>query len=106
MAEARQSGGRDIKVSNQAVDEAFKALSNWGHWGKDDEIGTLNYVTPEDIVAASNLIRRGKIFALAIWRMTGAQQRPRPISPSSLFELRAQVPQPLPPKYVCFPGPY
>jgi hypothetical protein len=30
MAEQKQSSGRDIKVSKQAVDEAFKALSNWG----------------------------------------------------------------------------
>ena len=23
---------------------------NWGKWGPDDQIGTLNYVTPQDIV--------------------------------------------------------
>ena len=23
-----------------------KELSNWGRWGKDDEMGTLNLVTP------------------------------------------------------------
>jgi kynurenine formamidase len=63
---AGQSSSRDIKVSRQAVDEAFKALSNWGRWGKDDQIGTLNHVTPADIVAAAGLIRRGRTFALGI----------------------------------------
>ena len=41
-------------------------LKNWGRWGKDDQIGTLNHVTPEDIVNAASLIRTGKVFALGI----------------------------------------
>jgi len=39
---------------------------NWGKWGPDDEAGTLNYVTGEDIVAAAGLIRKGKAFALGL----------------------------------------
>jgi kynurenine formamidase len=39
---------------------------NWGKWGPDDEIGTLNYVTPDVIVAAGRLIRTGKAFALGL----------------------------------------
>jgi len=35
----------DIKVGKQAIEEASKKLSNWGRWGKDDHIGTLNHVT-------------------------------------------------------------
>ena len=60
------STSRKIKVSKQAVDEAFKALSNWGRWGKEDQIGTLNHVTPADIVAASKLVKTGKVFALGM----------------------------------------
>ena len=56
----------DIKVGRQAIEEASKKLSNWGRWGKDDQIGTLNHVTPEDIVKAASLIRTGKVFALGI----------------------------------------
>ena len=56
----------DIKVGRQAIEEASKKLSNWGRWGKDDQIGTLNHVTPEDIVKAASLIRTGKAFALGI----------------------------------------
>jgi kynurenine formamidase len=39
---------------------------NWGKWGADDELGTLNYITPEKIVAAARLVRQGKVFSLAI----------------------------------------
>src|ERR1700739_4388770 len=56
----------DIKVGKAAIEEASKKLSNWGRWGKDDQVGTLNHVTPEDIVRAASLIRTGKIFALGI----------------------------------------
>lgn len=55
-----------INVSRKAVYEAADKLSNWGRWGGDDQIGTLNYVKPEDIVSAASLVRRGKIFALGI----------------------------------------
>ena len=56
----------DIKVGRQAIAEATEKLKNWGRWGKDDQIGTLNHVTPEDIVKAASLIRTGKVFALGI----------------------------------------
>ena len=56
----------DIKVGKQAIAEATRKLKNWGRWGKDDQIGTLNHVQPEDIVKAAALIRTGKVFALGI----------------------------------------
>ena len=43
-----------------------KELSNWGKWGPDDELGVLNYITPEDIVNASKLVRKGKVFRLGL----------------------------------------
>src|SRR5262249_24584641 len=66
MGASGSAGIRGIPVSKQAVDEAFTALCNWGRWGADDQIGTLNHVTPEDVVAAAGLIRHGKVFALGI----------------------------------------
>ncbi|EJW11965.1 hypothetical protein A33M_2613 [Rhodovulum sp. PH10] len=56
----------DIKVGKQAIAEASRTLGNWGRWGKDDRIGTLNHVQPEDIVRAASLVRTGKVFALGI----------------------------------------
>src|SRR3546814_7415671 len=43
-----------------------KQLSNWGKWGKNDELGVLNYIRPEDIVEAGKLIRKGKVFRLGL----------------------------------------
>src|SRR5262245_66559202 len=66
MPAAEKPKSHNLKVSKQAVDEAFKALSNWDRWGKDDRIGTLNHITPDDVIAAARLIKRGKVFALGI----------------------------------------
>ncbi len=38
--------------------------SAWGLWGDDDELGTLNLLTPERIVRAARLVRSGRTFAL------------------------------------------
>lgn len=41
-------------------------LSNWGKWGPDDGIGTLNYITPEVTKSAAKMIKQGKIISLAM----------------------------------------
>jgi kynurenine formamidase len=46
--------------------ELGKRLSNWGRWGDDDEIGTLNFVTPEKRIEAAQLVKTGKIFDLGM----------------------------------------
>lgn len=46
-------------ISEEEVVSYFDTLSNWGRWGADDKRGTLNLVTPESVVAAANLVRRG-----------------------------------------------
>ena len=56
----------NITVGKQAIAEATAKLKNWGRWGADDQIGTLNHIRPEDIVRAAGLIRRGQVFALGI----------------------------------------
>lgn len=55
-----------MKVDRTAIEKAAKELSNWGRWGADDQIGTLNNVTPKDIIDAGQLIRKGKVFALGL----------------------------------------
>ena len=52
---------------------------NWGKWGPNDEAGTLNYVTPQDIIDAGKLIKRGKAFVCdqtleEIRRFSGRQE--------------------------------
>jgi kynurenine formamidase len=41
-------------------------ISNWGRWGEDDEVGTLNFITPEVVLAATSSIRSGRRFELSI----------------------------------------
>src|SRR5215470_15898082 len=41
-------------------------VRNWGRWGSDDEIGTLNFITPDAVAAACRLTTTGKVFALGI----------------------------------------
>jgi kynurenine formamidase len=40
-------------------------LSNWGRWGKDDERGTLNLITPQKTLEAARLIHDGVVVSLA-----------------------------------------
>ncbi len=42
------------------------ALSNWGRWGPDDEIGTANFITPETIAQAARLVKKGQVLSLAV----------------------------------------
>jgi kynurenine formamidase len=56
----------DITVGKAAIAEATKKLSNWGRWGAEDQIGTLNHLTPEDVLAATRLVKKGSVFALGI----------------------------------------
>jgi kynurenine formamidase len=37
----------------------MKSLSNWGRWGPDDEMGTLNLITPQKRAQAAGLVREG-----------------------------------------------
>jgi len=39
---------------------------NWGKWGPDDEVGSLNYLTPDVVVAAASSITSGKTFTLQV----------------------------------------
>lgn len=37
----------------------FHTLSNWGRWGKDDQLGTLNLITNQKRARAAALVRHG-----------------------------------------------
>ncbi|MFN7938816.1 MAG: cyclase family protein [Bryobacteraceae bacterium] len=43
----------------------MKELSNWGRWGKADERGTLNLITPATRRAAAKLVREGVAVSLS-----------------------------------------
>ncbi|HVB98356.1 MAG TPA: cyclase family protein [Candidatus Dormibacteraeota bacterium] len=54
------------KLTLDDLDATAKRLKNWGRWGEDDEIGTLNFTGPEEIVAAARLVQKGKVMSLAL----------------------------------------
>ena len=54
------------KLTRDDLRAAAERYRNWGKWGAEDEIGTLNYIRPEDIVAAAQLVRKGKPISLAL----------------------------------------
>lgn len=56
----------DGKLTMTVLRQKAEQLRNWGKWGPDDELGTLNYATPETVVAAAGLIRSGKVIPLAL----------------------------------------
>lgn len=41
------------------------AGSNWGRWSTDDQIGALNLLSPERVVAAAGLVTEGRVLSLA-----------------------------------------
>lgn len=42
-----------------------KQLSNWGRWGADDQLGTLNLITPQKRIAAAKLVKSGISVSMA-----------------------------------------
>ena len=41
-------------------------VRNWGRWGDDDELGTLNFITADKVAQAASLVRHGKVFPLGV----------------------------------------
>ncbi len=47
------------------IDHMMKELSNWGRWGKDDQRGTVNLITPAVRKQAAALVKDGVSVSLA-----------------------------------------
>jgi hypothetical protein len=57
---------QNLRMSKPEFDRLFESVSNWGRWGEDDELGTLNYLTPEKVAKAAGLIRSGRTVSMSI----------------------------------------
>jgi len=51
-------------VNKAQVDRWITELSNWGRWGKDDQLGALNYITPAKRREAMALAKDGIVVSL------------------------------------------
>ena len=66
-------------VTSQQFDELFRALSNWGRWGREDQRGAVNHLTPERLIAAAGLVRDGATVTLSLPLNTqAAMHNPKP----------------------------
>ena len=43
----------------------MKELSNWGGWGEEDQLGTINLITPQKRKKAARLVTEGVSVSLA-----------------------------------------
>jgi kynurenine formamidase len=50
-------------------------VCNWGRWGAEDEIGTVNHITDERRRDAASLVRAGRVLSLAL---TFSRHGPQP----------------------------
>lgn len=48
------------------LDAAARKFSNWGRWGEEDELGTVNFITADARARAGSLVRTGEVFSLAL----------------------------------------
>ena len=64
--DAASQGSSARPLVTKAQFEAWQTtLSNWGRWGKDDQLGTLNLVTPAKRRAALALVKEGVPVSLS-----------------------------------------
>jgi kynurenine formamidase len=56
---------RDM-VSVEEFERIFDDVKNWGRWGPDDELGTMNYLTPDKVAAAARLVTSGRRVSMGI----------------------------------------
>ncbi|MEU9000307.1 cyclase family protein [Streptomyces caniferus] len=58
----------------QEFHDIAKRVNNWGRWGADDEIGTLNLITDQVVREAAGCVRTGRRIPLALpLRQDGVQ---------------------------------
>jgi kynurenine formamidase len=58
------------------IDELARNLSNWGRWGAEDEVGTLNLITPDKRLRAADCVRSGTVMSLALELRSDRPQAP------------------------------
>jgi len=48
------------------LEDYIQRCSNWGRWGPDDQLGTVNLITPDKIREAAALVKVGKTISLTM----------------------------------------
>jgi kynurenine formamidase len=68
------------RLTPDEVKASFERISNWGRWGKEDQLGALNFITAEKRAAAARLAKAGEIVSLALPLSTETTaENPQPV---------------------------
>ncbi|MSQ12628.1 MAG: cyclase family protein [Dehalococcoidia bacterium] len=51
--------------SKAEIESYLKEKNNWGRWGKDDQVGAVNLITPQKRAQAAALVRTGRAVSLS-----------------------------------------
>ena len=51
--------------SREAIDAIYRDRRNWGRWGRDDQVGAINLITPQKRTAAAALVESGRTVSLS-----------------------------------------
>jgi kynurenine formamidase len=90
------------------IPESFAAVAakvnNWGRWGADDQIGTLNLITDDVRRKAAGCVRSGRVFALGL-ALSEAEGIQKGVIPGRFNPLRTMsyidVPLANDPQWIC-----
>lgn len=55
-----------MEINTNLLDEYCQRYRNWGRWGDEDELGTLNFITRDKITESASMVRQGKVFSLQL----------------------------------------
>src|SRR5712691_5494881 len=67
-------------ATREDFDQLMKQLSNWGRWGKDDQLGAVNLITRAKRKQALGSVKEGFSVSMArTGEMEPASDKPRPI---------------------------
>lgn len=53
------------QIPKSTIEQWMKELSNWGRWGKTDQLGTVNLITPAKRKSAAALVKEGYSVSLS-----------------------------------------
>ena len=73
-------------LTKDDIDRWMTELSNWGRWGKDDQAGTVNLITPAKRKQAAALVKEGISVSLSLdadLAPKGSPEAENPVAPSA-----------------------
>ncbi len=87
VAQPFRAAPADPVTTKDQVNEWMTELSNWGRWGKADQIGTLNLITPQKRKQALALVKDGLSVSLAhTIDKEKAADNPRPLGQEMVLD--------------------